>query len=74
MMSCAPRNLSVDEWARIIRGESDESPGLSLTRPQVMRLWSVDAEICDAVLDRLMRTGYLRQNARSMYVRRDGSL
>ena len=62
MLSCAPRNLSVDGMGDESSVASpDESPGLSLTRPQVMRLWSVDAEICDAVLERLMRTGYLRQ-------------
>jgi hypothetical protein len=71
MLLCAPRNISVEEWARIVWGEYDESPGLSLTRPQVRRLWNLEPDLCDAVLEHLTKTGYLRQNARNMYVRDD---
>ena len=71
MVLCAPRSLSVDEWARIIRGEYDESPGLSLTRNQAKRLWGLDAETCDAVLERLTKSRYLRENTARMFVRHD---
>ena len=72
MVVCAPRDHSVEEWAAIVRGEYEESPGLSLTRPQVRRLWSMDPEVCDAVLEHLTKTGFLRQNPRNMFVRDDG--
>jgi hypothetical protein len=74
MVSCAPHSSSVDEWTRIVRGEYDEIPGLSLTRAQVKRLWSLNDEVCDAVLEELMLTRYLRENARHMFVRDDGWL
>jgi hypothetical protein len=62
----------VEGWAQIVRGEYDESPGLSLTRSQVKRLWSLDAEVCDAVLQYLTTSGFLRVNARQMFVRDAG--
>jgi len=46
---CAPREHSVEEWARIVRGEYEESPGLSLTRAQVRRLWNLEPVACEAV-------------------------
>jgi hypothetical protein len=55
-----------------VRGEYDESPGLSLTRGQVRRLWNLDAAVCDAVLEHLTKDGFLRQNSRNMFVRDDG--
>jgi hypothetical protein len=66
------RNRSVEEWAQIVRGEYDESPGLSLTRAQAKRLWSLDVDVCDAVLQRLKASGFLRQNAKEMFIRSDG--
>jgi hypothetical protein len=41
---------SVAHWLQIIRGEFQEVPGLHLTRPQVQRLWDLDAATCDALL------------------------
>jgi hypothetical protein len=70
----APRNDCVEEWVRIVRGEYEESPGLSLTRGQVRRLWNLDAAVCDAVLEQLTNNGFLRQNPRNMFVRDDGWL
>ena len=69
---CAPREHSVEEWARIIRGEYEESPGLSLTRAQVKRLWNLDSGVCDTVLGALTASGFLRENPRHMFVRDDG--
>jgi hypothetical protein len=71
---CAPPEHSVEEWAQIVRGEYEASPGLSLTLPQVRRLWAMDAAVCDAVLDQLTKTGFLRQNPRHMFVRHDSWL
>jgi hypothetical protein len=72
MLSCAPQEHSIDEWAQIVRGEYEESPGLSLTRDQVKRLWSMEPPTCDAVLQHLTTRGFLRRNARGMFVRDDG--
>jgi len=72
MASCT-RDRPLEAWIRIVRGEYEESPGLSLTREQVKRLWSLDAELCDAILNSLTASGFLRQNIRQMFVRSDGS-
>ena len=71
-MLSSTQDLSVEEWVQIVRGEYTESPGLSLTREQAKRLWSLDAELCEAILNRLMASGFLRQSARHMFVRNDG--
>ena len=62
------------DWVFLVRGEYTEIPGLSLTKPQIQRLWNFDAPTCDAVVDALERTGFLRQTAAGAYVRatRDG--
>ena len=73
-LCCAPREHSVEEWARIIRGEYEDSPGLSLTRAQVKRLWSLEPGLCDTVLGVLTASGFLRENPRHMFVRDDGWL
>ncbi|HET7620142.1 MAG TPA: hypothetical protein VFK20_16660 [Vicinamibacterales bacterium] len=73
MFVCAPDAATVHDWIRIVQGEYQESPGLSLTYRQVQRMWNLDAAVCDAVLEHLQATGFLRLNARGMYVR-NGSL
>lgn len=72
MPLCMTKN-SLEEWVQIVRGEYDESPGLALTRAQAKRLWTLDADLCDAVLERLTMLGYLRLNARHMFVRDNGT-
>lgn len=63
---------SVQDWTCIVRGEYAESPGLSLTAPQVQRLWSLDADTCDAVLQALIGGGFLRRTHNGLFVRVDG--
>ncbi len=72
MTCCALHNRTIEDWARIVRGEYEESPGLSLTRAQARLLWTLEAPLCDAVLEQLTKAGFLRENAHSMFVRDDG--
>ena len=58
----------VDVWLRLIRAEYLEMPGLHLTRPQIQRLWRLDDAVCDALIDNLVATGFLRQTPRGAYV------
>jgi hypothetical protein len=51
---------ALDHWADLIRAEYDEMPGMHLTKPQVQRLFGLDAETCEAVLDELEKTHFLR--------------
>ena len=42
-----------------VRGEYREMPGLRLTFPQACRLWNMGREECDAVLQALVKEGFL---------------
>ena len=57
------------EWIQIIRGEFLESPGLHLTKPQAQRLWGLDAETCETLLDSLVDQHFLRRTVRDQYAR-----
>ena len=67
-------NEGIREWTRRIRAEFMEMPGLALTRRQVKRLWILDAPLCDAVLDRLLESGFLRRRRDDTYCRADRGL
>ena len=56
---------------RRVRSEYMESPGLSLTLQQVSRLWQLDVETRDAVLQALVAAGFLRLTKNGMFVRAD---
>lgn len=62
----APQRSTVVEPQLLarVRAEYDEMPGLCLTRAQAQRLWGLEAESCDAVLDRLMASRFLRKTPR----------
>lgn len=59
---------SVTDLLRLVQAEYREIPGLQLTRPQVQRLWGIDAHVCDTMLDALVSARYLRRNHRDAYV------
>ena len=63
---------SLDDWLRLIRAEYLEVPGLHLTKKQVERLWGLDALTCDAVLDALVETQFLRRTEAGRYTRIGG--
>ena len=54
-----------------IQGEYHESPGLHLARLQARRLWSLDQETCDRLLDVLVDARFLRKTERDGYVLAD---
>jgi hypothetical protein len=61
--------LDVDKWIRLVQAEYRESPGLRLTKRQVRRFWNLDDETCDAVLDELESSRFLRRVPGERYVR-----
>ena len=65
-------SISREQLLRRVRGEYLEMPGLQLTRAQVRRLWGLEDEICDAVLEQLEAMHFLRCTERDLYVL-DGS-
>ena len=60
------------DWLPLIRAEYHETPGLHLTKPQFQRLWNLDETTCEAVLEALETTGFLRRTYTGAYVRADG--
>ena len=52
----------------MVRAEYLEMPGLRLTRRQAQRLWALDAPTCDALLDMLESTHFLRRSPRGDYM------
>ena len=60
---------SVSGWVERVRAEYLEMPGLSLTQYQMRRLWLLDASLCDAVVDALVKSSFLRRCENDTYVR-----
>jgi len=52
-----------------VRGEFVEMPGLELTLPQAVRLWTLGADDCRYVIDALVDVGFLKWTARRTIVR-----
>lgn len=62
---------TLDKWIRLVQAEYTESPGLRLTRRQVRRFWNLDDDTCDALLDRLEETRFLKRGPGDRYARVD---
>lgn len=63
---------TVADWLQIIQAEYREIPGLHLTKPQVQRLWGLEPKLCDAVLNQLVASSFLRKTARDAFVLHGG--
>lgn len=59
---------AVPKFLELIRAEYTELPGLNLTGRQFERMWSLDRELCGAVLEELVNERFLRQTADGEYV------
>jgi len=69
----AMQTTAIVRWLPIVRGEFLEVPGLHLTKPQVRRLWGLDPNTCDALLDTLVDRGFLKQTNNGTYARVDAT-
>ena len=49
--------------ARRVRADFREMPGLRLTPAQARRLWGLELEMCDAVIEALVASHFLRWTA-----------
>ena len=59
---------SVPDCLHLVQAEFLEMPGLQLTRAQVRRLWGLEDQTCDTVLEQLLAAHFLRQTAQGQYV------
>jgi hypothetical protein len=64
-----PSRSDLRDWLGLIRAEYSEVPGLSLTRQQIKRLWDLDDVLCDALLEALEASRFLRRTEHATYVR-----
>jgi hypothetical protein len=55
-----------------VRSEFLEMPGLQLTLPQAARLWGLDQSSCEAVVEVLVRSAFLRRTVTGTVTRTDG--
>jgi hypothetical protein len=60
--------VSLDGVIARARGEFREMPGLRLTFAQACRLWQLDAETCEAVLNALLAEQSLRRTTDGRYI------
>jgi hypothetical protein len=55
----------------VVVAEYLEMPGLALTKPQACRLWNLDEQSCERLLEELVRTRFLKKLTPALYVRAD---
>jgi hypothetical protein len=59
---------TMEGWLHLIKAEYLEMPGLNLTKPQVQRLWNLEAKTCDTLLDTLTTDHFLEKTDHESYV------
>lgn len=64
--------MRIDNVLQRIQGEFIEMPGLRLTPAQAQRLWGLDRNVCDQLLDVLVKTRFLSQTRDGSFIRTDG--
>jgi hypothetical protein len=62
---------SRERLVRRVVSEYQQMPGLRLTMVQARRLFGLDLAACERVLSGLVAIGFLTQNSRGLYQRRD---
>lgn len=67
MLSNTLETPDAARWLRIIQSEYHEMPGLSLTKPQMQRLWGLESETCEHLVATLVGTRVLRKTANGGY-------
>lgn len=53
--------MNVDAATARVRAEFDEMPGMMLTVPQASRLFGLEEEVCRTIVEKLVRSAYLRR-------------
>jgi len=66
--AASPPKVDLVRLLDMVRSEYLEMPGLRLTGRQAQRLWALDAPTCDALLDMLESTHFLRRSPRGDYM------
>ena len=64
--------MRIDDVLQRIQGEFTEMPGLRLTPAQAQRLWGLDRNICDELLEALVKAKFLSQTRDGSFMKTDG--
>jgi hypothetical protein len=64
--------MDLDLVTRRVREEFREMPGLRLTPAQATRLWGLEQEVCERVIETLIATAFLRWTTAGAVTRTDG--
>ena len=64
--------MRIEDVLQRIQGEFVEMPGLCLTAAQAQRLWGLDREFCDKLLNALVDAKFLAQRRDGTFIRVDG--
>ena len=67
----SPIESGVAIWLHRIQAEYREMPGLSLTQPQMQRLWGLEPDLCDALIESLVSARVLKRTATGHFVAYD---
>jgi len=60
-------NTATRDWVHLVQAEYTEMPGLHLTKAQVRRLWGLEEDECDIVLQELLATHFLKLTSGDVY-------
>ncbi|MBI3403504.1 MAG: hypothetical protein HY048_18995 [Acidobacteria bacterium] len=71
MFTITQQHADLHDWEQLIRAEYQEVPGLCLTRRQAQRLWNLDPEMCDTLLQEMVADHFLRLTPTDRFVRAD---
>jgi len=61
-------DTTTDQVLDLIQAEYREMPGLSLTCPQIQRLWGLDSITCGEAIGALVTAHILKRTERGAYV------
>ena len=64
--------MRIDDVLQRIQGEFTEMPGLRLTPAQAQRLWGLDRNVCDQLLEALVKANFLSQTRDGSFMKTDG--
>lgn len=69
----APKPVPTYQLLLRVMGEFREMPSLRLTADQAMRLWALDRDTCEAVIDELTEAQFLERDRSGRYCRKQPS-
>ena len=69
MTTQRPQEVTTPLLVKRVQGEFLEMPGLRLTAAQASRLWDVDRQTSEEILNVLTKAGFLCKNHQGAYVR-----